>query len=81
MRMSHQTAMLDVVETAQPIAEDQDARRDHADALGRAERKALRDAKAGRISFEEYWAIQRQAGRAGWAAALGEFGPLFDEAS
>lgn len=75
-----QTAMLGIIETAQPVADSQDARREQADALGKAERKALRDAKAGRISFDEYWAIQRQAGRAGWAAALGEFGPLFDEA-
>ena len=68
-----QECMADLLDTRQPRAETQEQRERMADEANKAARAALRAAKAGKISVEEYAAIERQAGRRQWEAAVGCF--------
>ena len=76
-----QQAMLGILDAEQPMPATQDEREALARKLEAAERKALRDAQTGRISFDEYDAVFRQAGRAAWLASLGVFGELAEDAA
>ena len=64
------TGLLDVPQARPETQEGRDALVERAN---KAARKALRDARAGRISVEEYAAAERMAGRAQWEAAVGAF--------
>ena len=68
-----QECMADLLDTPQPRAPTQAEREALVEKANKAARKALRLAREGKMSLDEYAAVERQAGRAQWEAALGAF--------
>ncbi|MCY4599897.1 MAG: hypothetical protein OXF27_08250 [Acidobacteria bacterium] len=70
---ARQECFADVLDVPQARPETQEERDAVVAQANKAARKALRAAREGRISVEEYAAVERVAGRAQWEAAVGAF--------
>ena len=70
---ARQECFAGILDAPQERMESQADREAFVDQANAAARKALAAARAGRISLDEYAAIERVAGRAQWEAAVGAF--------